>query len=392
MQSLTISERGEKRLKSGHLWIYSNEVDNDKSPLKSIAPGEQVAVQTRAGRIVGHAMVNPHNLICGKLVAGKKPFDRRQLKLRIAAALGWREQVFAEPYYRLLYAEGDFLPGLIIDRFGDICVVQITSLGLEAFRQDVAEVLQELTGCSGVLFRNHGEGRKLEGFADEEDVIVGEVPDAVELKENGTRFVAPVRAGQKTGWFYDHRSNRSQLAQLAAGKRVLDVFSYIGGWGLQALTHGAESLTAIDSSSLALDCLEENAALNGFADTVTALEGNAFEAMQALLTDGEKFDIVIIDPPAFIKKKKDISRGIKAYQKANELALRLVDKDGLLMSASCSMHLSHERLQDTVQRCARHVDRNLAQVYKGGHAFDHPVHPAIAETEYLKAQLYRRLG
>lgn len=391
MQTLVLDTRAEKRLKSGHLWIYSNEIDHSKTPLKAISPGEQVAVNSQDGRLIAYASINPHSLICGKILSRKKPLDHKQLRQRIAAALAWREQHFAEPFYRLLYAEGDYLPGLIIDRFGDVCVVQINSLGLEPWQQAIADILQELTHCKGVLFRNDGNSRKQEGFAETADVEIGTVPDFVEIRENGTAFRIPVKAGQKTGWFYDHRMNREKVAALASGKKVLDVFSYIGGWGIQALAAGASSLTAIDASEFALDCLEHNAAMNGFADTVTSLQGNAFDAMQALLAEGEKFDLVILDPPAFIKKKKDFNKGIQAYKKANELALRLLDKNGLLMSASCSMHLADSELQECVQRSARHVDRQLALVYRGGHAFDHPIHPAIAETEYLKAQLYRLL-
>jgi 23S rRNA (cytosine1962-C5)-methyltransferase len=389
MNTLRITDRAEKRLKSGHLWIYSNEIDNQHSPLKAIAMGEQVAIENPHGKLLAYAVINPHALICGKILARKMPFDRQQLRQRIANALLLREQCFARPYYRLLYAEGDYLPGLIIDRYNDICVVQINSAGLESFQQDIAAILQELTACRGVLFRNDGQSREQEGFAKADNVEVGEVPEFVELEENGTRFLAPVKAGQKTGWFYDHRDNRHRIAQLAKAKKVLDVFSYIGGWGVQALSAGASSLHAIDASEFALDCLEQNAALNGHANSVVTLQGNAFDAMSALLEEGERFDVVILDPPAFIKKKKDFNSGLNAYRKGNELALRLLNKEGLLVSASCSMHLPDAELQDCVQRTARHVDKNLSLIYRGGHAADHPVHPAIKETEYLKAQIYR---
>jgi 23S rRNA (cytosine1962-C5)-methyltransferase len=389
MNKLRITDRAEKRLKSGHLWIYSNEIDNQHSPLKAIAVGEQVAIENAKGKILAYAVINPHALICGKILSHSKVFDRAQLSLRIANALALREQCFPQHYYRLLYAEGDYLPGLIIDRYNDVCVVQINSVGLEGFQQDIADVLQELLQCKGILFRNDGQSREQEGFTLTDNIEIGNVPEFVELEENGTRFLAPIKAGQKTGWFYDHRDNRHKIAQLAKGKKVLDVFSYIGAWGLQCLNAGAASLTAIDASEFALDCLEKNAAHNGFANTVTTLQGNAFDAMNALLEQGEKFDIVILDPPAFIKKKKDFNSGLKAYQKGNELALRLLNKDGFLVSASCSMHLPDADLQESVQRSAKQVDRNLSLLYRGGHAADHPIHPAIKETDYLKAQMYR---
>ena len=389
MKRLTITDRADKRLKGGHLWIYSNEIENGKTPLKSVAAGEQVVIENAQGRVVAHAVINPNALICGKILSHQKPFDRAVLRQRIQNALRLREECFSKPFYRLLYAEGDYLPGLIIDRFGDLCVVQVNSLGLAIFEKDIADILQELTGATGVLFRNDGSSRQQEGFAPEENREIGVVPDLVEMEENGVRFSVPVKTGQKTGWFYDHRDNRARVAALAKGKKVLDVFSYIGGWGVQALAAGAESLTAIDASEFALDCLENSAALNGFPNQVTAIEGNAFDALESLLEQGEKYDIVILDPPAFIKKKKDYHSGLNAYRKGNELALRLLEKEGFLLSASCSMHLSEADLQESVQRAARHVDRKLSLIHRGGHAIDHPIHPAMPETEYLKAQLYR---
>ncbi len=389
MNTLRISARAEKRLKTGHLWLYSNEVDNQHSPLKSVAVGEQVGIENPQGKILAYAVMNPNALICGKILSRKKAFDRKQLKARIQNALALRDQCYEKPFYRLLYAEGDYLPGLIIDRFGDVCVVQINSLGLEPFQQAIAEILQELTECKGVLFRNDGNSRQQEGFAEQENIEIGDVPDLVEIEENETRFLVPVKEGQKTGWFYDHRDNRARVARLAKGKKVLDVFSYIGAWGLPALKAGAASLTAIDASEFALDCLEQNAALNGYPETVMAMQGNAFDAMSALLEQGEKYDIIILDPPAFIKKKKDFNNGLKAYRKSNELALRLLEKDGMLVSASCSMHLPEDELQDCVQRTARHVDRSISLIHRGGHAMDHPIHPAIKETDYLKAQIYK---
>jgi 23S rRNA (cytosine1962-C5)-methyltransferase len=360
--------------------------------MKSIADGEQVGVANSAGKVFAHAFMNPKSLICGRIVARKTPFGKKALRGRLVNALALREAAFDHPCYRLVYAEGDYLPGLIIDRYNDVCVVQINSLGMASYIEEIANILMHIMPLKGVVFRNDGASRKEEGFAEAEHQIFGEVPDTVEINENGTQFLVPVLEGQKTGWFYDHRDNRAKVAALSKGKRVLDVFSYAGAWGLQCLNAGAESLTAVDASGFALDCLEANAALNGFADTVTCIEGKAFEAMQALIAAGEKFDIVILDPPAFIKKKKDFNSGAKAYKKVNELGLRLLEKDGLLVAASCSMHLPDAALQDAVQNAARHTDRELSLLYRGGHAADHPIHPAIKETEYLKAQMYLRRG
>jgi len=392
MQTLSLSPRAEKRLKNGHLWVYSNEIDSSKSSLKEVGEGEQVALANSAGKVLAHAMMNPKSLICGRIVSRKAPFGKKLLRGRIVSALALREASFDQPYYRLVYAEGDYLPGLIIDRYNEVCVVQINSLGMATYVEEIANILMHIMPVTGVLFRHDGASRKQEGFAPIENQVFGEVPEKIEIIENDTRFVVPVYEGQKTGWFYDHRDNRAKIASLAKGKRVLDVFSYIGAWGLACMQQGAESLTAIDASGFALDCLEESAALNGFADTVRCFEGKAFEAMEALISEGEKFDIVILDPPAFIKKKKDYNAGFKAYKKINELGLRLLEKDGFLVSGSCSMHLPDEALQDAVQQAARHTDRELSLIYRGFHAADHPIHPAIKETEYLKAQIYLRRG
>jgi 23S rRNA (cytosine1962-C5)-methyltransferase len=388
MNTLSITASAEKRLKSGHLWLYSNEVDNKKTPLKNIAAGEQVALVSPQGKTLAYALVNPNSLICARIVARKKAFDRKQLKQRLASSLALRQQYYSEPFYRWVYGEGDYLPGLVVDRYGDYAVVQINSLGMASFEQAIAECLMELAELKGVLFRNDGNSRKQEGFGESEHSVYGEVPEHIEIIENNTRFIVPVFAGQKTGWFYDHRENRRYLNQLVGDKSVLDVFAYLGGWGISALAHGAKSLTAVDISGFALDGLEQNAKLNGFSEKCECLEGNALDALQALVQEGKKFDVVVLDPPAFIKKKKDYHKGLSAYKKANEMALRLLNPEGLLVSASCSMHLPEADLQQVVQKAARHIDRELSLIHRGGHAFDHPIHPAIKETDYLKAQFY----
>ncbi|MDW7746288.1 class I SAM-dependent rRNA methyltransferase, partial [Halomonas sp.] len=213
----------------------------------------------------------------------------------------------------------------------------------------------------------------------------GELPDRVLMEENGVRFVAPVLDGQKTGWFFDHRVNRAWLNGLVAGKRVLDLFSYVGGWGVQAAANGAREVLCVDASGPALERVAENAALNGLHEQVAVGEGDAFEVLAALKAEGEEFDVVILDPPAFIRKRKDIPNGERAYGKLNREAMRLLGRDGLLLSASCSMHLAPERLVDVVRGAVRHQDRQGQILFQGHQGPDHPVHPAIPETSYLKA-------
>ncbi len=390
MHPLVISARAEKRIKAGQLWIYSNEVDTKKTPLSGFESGQQVVLQNVAQKVLAYALINPKSLICARIVSTQHPLSATLIKQRLLDAYALRQACYKRPFYRLFYAEADFLPGLIIDRFGDYCVAQITNEGLLPFQQAIADVLIKKVAIKGVLFRQDMQSRALEGMdISTESEIIGEMPEQLVVEENGCEFIIPADGGQKTGWFYDHRDNRAKIAELSKGKRVLDVFSYIGAWGLACLKQGATELVSIDSSKSAMDFQAQSAARNGFSDQFHGLTTDAFKGLSALLEAKEKFDIVILDPPAFIKKKKDQRPGEHAYKKFNEAGLRLLTPGGFLVSASCSMHLEHSTLQSIVQGRARHVDRKVRLCYKGGHPFDHPVHPAIKETEYLKAQIYQ---
>ncbi|WP_317933299.1 class I SAM-dependent rRNA methyltransferase [Halioxenophilus sp. WMMB6] len=389
LSSLQLKDKADRRLKKGHLWIYSNEIDTQKTPLKGLAAGEQVAILGERGKCLGVAMVNPNGLICARLVSrDEKPLGRALLVQRIEQALALRERLFAEPYYRLIYGDSDWLPGLVVDRFGDVLVVQMATAGMDALQADIAAALQQVLKPAGILFKNDHGARALEELPERVETV-GEVPERVLVRENGVDFEAPVFSGQKTGWFYDHRENRRYLQPLVAGKRVLDVFSYIGGWGIQAAVAGASEVLCVDASSDALDAVAANAERNGLSERVAALEGKAQPALKALLEDGERFDVVVMDPPAFIKRKKDQKAGEAAYYHLNELAMRLLNRDGLLVSASCSMHLPRETLTELLRSGSRHIDRQLQIFHQGGQGPDHPVHPAIPETDYLKAQFAR---
>ena len=239
------------------------------------------------------------------------------------------------------------------------------------------------------MLSNDHSARALEALPEYVEVAYGDVPEQVELIENGTRFLAPVRGGQKTGWFYDHRVNRAQLQAYVKGKRVLDVFSYIGGWGVQAAQAGAREVVCVDASEAALDGVERNAVLNGVSERVSTIQGKAIEVMKHLIAQDEHFDVVVLDPPAFIKRRKDQKSGEAAYRHVNELGMRLLGRDGLLVSASCSMHLQRDTLLDIVRGAGRHLDRHVQIIGQGGQGPDHPVHPAIPETDYLKAVFAR---
>ncbi|MGM0703111.1 MAG: class I SAM-dependent rRNA methyltransferase [Pseudomonadota bacterium] len=386
-QALRLKKNADRRLKAGHLWLYSNEIDTDATPLKNFEPGAQALVEAAGGKPMGIAYVNPHSLICARVVSRDPSvrLDRSLLVHRFNQALALRERLYAKPFYRLVHGEGDLLPGLVVDRFDDVVVVQLNTLGMERLGEEVVAALDKVLAPRVIVFKNDSSGRRQEQLETSVEVVKGTLDGPVLLEENGVRFAVPVLDGQKTGWFYDHRSNRAWLNALVPGKRVLDVFSYVGGWGVQAAAHGASEVLCVDASAPALERVAENAALNGLHERVAVGEGDAFEALSALRAEGERFDVVVLDPPAFIKKRKDIVSGERAYARLNREAMRLLGRDGLLLSASCSMHLAPERLVEVVRGAVRHQDRHGQVIFQGHQAGDHPVHPAIPETAYLKA-------
>lgn len=389
--TLRLKKHEDRRLKQGHLWIYSNEVDNQVTPLKAMEPGQVVTVEADNGKAIGIAYVNPNTLICARLISrsAKISFNQAFLKKRIQAALALRELNFDAPYYRLVFGESDGLPGLVIDRFGEVFVAQITTAGMEAMKAEITQTIENLFHPQALVYRNDTASRELEGLSLYEELAIGELPEQILIEENGAKFEIPVADGQKTGWFYDHRMARKRLQDLVAGKRVLDVFSYLGGWGLEAGVAGAEEIVCVDASSAALDGVEKNAELNGLSDKLTTYEGNAFDVLKVLKSEAQKFDVVIVDPPAFIKRKKDMKAGTEGYRRINELAMRLLENDGILVSASCSHHMSRDELLRQVQLAARHIDRSVQLFDQGHQGPDHPVHPAIPETEYLKSFFFK---
>lgn len=393
LPSLRLKANADRRLRAGHLWVYSNEVDVVATPLNAFQPGDQAILEAAGGKPLGVVALSPNNLICARLVSRdvKHVLDKSLLVHRLNVALSLRERLFDNPFYRLVYGDSDLLPGLVVDRFGDHLVVQLASAAMERNKDAVLDALVQVLKPRGVLWKNDSAARDAEGLERYVDTAFGVVPEWVALEENGVKFEAPVLEGQKTGWFYDHRMNRARLAPYVEGKRVLDLFSYIGGWGVQAAAFGASEVFCVDASGFALDGVERNATLNGVAEKVTCVEGDVFEALKELKAAEERFDVVVADPPAFIKRKKDLKNGEAAYRRLNEQAMRLLNKDGILVSASCSMHLPEDDLQNILLGSARHLDRNIQLLERGGQGPDHPVHPAIAETRYIKSLTVRLL-
>jgi 23S rRNA (cytosine1962-C5)-methyltransferase len=393
MPDLFLRKGAERRLRSGHLWVYSNEVDTKRSPLGAFGPGDIVSVRSVDGTQLGCAYMEPQSLICARLYAPgeQRELDQAFFEQRIVTALAGREAVFDKPFYRLVYGDSDTLPGLVVDRFADYLVVQLNNEGIERYRVPLVQALITTLQPSGILLRGDSRSRREQGLSVDSEVVFGEVPHQVPLEENGVQFLAPVYDGQKTGWFYDHRMSRARLAPWVVGKSVLDVYSYIGGWGVQAAAFGASDVCCLDSSAQALEGVEANARLNGLEQCVTTRRGSAPETMAAMRGEGARFDVVILDPPAFIQRKKDLKKGIAAYRRINELGLHLLKPGGLLVSGSCSMHLSRSDLIFAMQQAAVRAGCQLRVVEQGAQGPDHPIHPAIPETEYLKAVFARRL-
>jgi 23S rRNA (cytosine1962-C5)-methyltransferase len=381
-------KRGEdRRIAAGHMWVFSNEVDTAATPLTAFATGALVQIQSHRGQFLGYAYVNPHALICARIVGRDiaHPLDRALIAQRLEVALALRGRLTREHhYYRLVFGESDGLPGLVLDRYGDIMVGQIATAGMEALKADVEAAVREVLNPTALFWKNDSGARDLEHLPQTTEVAFGVVPDEIQVVESQLHFTAPLAAGQKTGWFYDQTANRQRLVRyMWPGARVLDVCSYVGAWAVTALKHGAASAQCVDSSEAALRFASRNAQSNGVE--VKTIRDDAFDALRALQERGERFDIVILDPPAFIKRKKDVPQGQGAYRKLNQLALSLMEGDGLLVSCSCSYHLGADDLVDAIQAAARHTGRFVQILESGGQSPDHPVHPAIPETRYLKA-------
>ncbi len=392
-EPLRLAKGQDRRLRGGHLWVYSNEVDNHATPLKGFSPGQVVQVEDARGKWLGLAYVNPNSLICARVVT-RSPgvaLDSSLLVHRVKVALAVRERLYAEPYYRLLFGEADGVPGVVVDRYGDYLAVQLTTAGMEAQREAVVEALVKVLRPTGIILRNDTAVRELEGLTRYVEIAHGQVPDRVTVAEGGCRFEVSLAEGQKTGWFYDQAANRDQFVRYVRGQRVLDVCSYVGAWSLRAAHAGADGVVAVDSSAHALEQAMHNAELNGLGDRVSSLQGDAFDALRELRSARERFDVVVLDPPAFIKRRKDLKEGMLAYRRLNEAALGLLGRDGLLVSASCSFHMQRDQLLRTVLQSARHGDRALQLLQQGQQGPDHPIHPAIPETAYLKAFYLRVL-
>ena len=380
-------KKGEdRRLRQGHPWAYSNEIQMDAAA-KSLAPGSLVALTDAGGVRLGVASFNPHSLIAARILDrdAETAIDRDFLAARIARAAALREKLIGAPYYRLVHAEADGLPGLVIDRFGEVLALQANTAGMDLLTPAIVEALDQVLHPEAIVARNDSPARALEGLPLQTAMLRGAISGPVSLQEHGATFFADLASGQKTGWFYDQRDNRRFAAELAKGARVLDAYSYAGGFAVQAARAGASSVLALDRSEAALAMAAKAAAANDVAKTVAFRRGEAFAELESMAGAGETFGLVIADPPAFVKSRKDLKSGAQGYRKLARLASALVEPGGFLVIASCSHLVDAPLFAEQVRRGLADNRRTGRILRSLGAAPDHPVHPALPESAYLKA-------
>ena len=374
------------KARDGSPWIFSNEIRMDQAA-KALTPGSVVNVRGEDGRAFGTGYFNPKSLIAVRLLSADcdAMVDIAFFAKRLKHARALRDAIYDRPFYRLCHAEGDGLPGLVIDRFDDTLTVQIGTAGMERQVEAIAQALQEIVAPKTIVLRNDAPSRALEGLEAYVRTLKGE-GRRIAVEENGARYIADLTEGQKTGWYYDQRDNRAFIAKLAKGKSVLDAYSYTGGFGILAAKAGAREVVCLDSSAPALALAEESARAN--AVTVKAVKADVFEELERLKTAGERFDIVLADPPPFVKSKKDLEPGAKAYRKLARLAAEVTAPGGLLMVASCSHNIPPERFAQECAQGLSRAGRTAALIRQAGAGPDHPVHPLLPESAYLKALVY----
>ncbi len=381
-----------RAIRHGFPWVYANELVTDRRT-KALAPGS-LAVLEDSGRVeMGLVAVNPMSRIICRMLdrdAGAV-IDRAWFAARISRGLELRERLYEAPFYRLIHAEADGLPGVVIDRFGDAAVIQPNAAWAEVLIEELAAALVEVTGVTTVLKNAAGRTRSLEGLDDASAVLVGAAPaTALPVPMNGATYMADLTGGQKTGLFYDQRPNHAFAARLVApGARVLDVFSHVGGFALAMLAAGAGQALAVDGSAPALELAEAGAAAGGMAERFATRQGDAFDVMTALAAEGAQFDVVVCDPPAFAPNKQALDAGLRAYERVARLAAALVAPGGYLGLCSCSHAADLANFRGASARGIGKAGRRGQLLHTGFAGPDHPQLPQLAETAYLKALFFR---
>ncbi|MGL4311630.1 MAG: RSP_2647 family RNA methyltransferase [Paracoccaceae bacterium] len=379
-----------RAIRHGFPWVYADELVTDRRT-KAIAPGSFARLEDNERRALGLVTVNPASKIMARML-DRDPetvIDQPWLEARLARALALRERLYDAPFYRLVHAEADGLPGVVIDRFGDVAVIQPNAAWAERMIGPLTAALQAVTGVSTVVKNGTGRSRGLEGLPEETVVLTGKIDGPVEVAMNGATYLADVLGGQKTGLFYDQRPNHAFAAGLAKGARVLDMFSHVGGFGLAALAGGADSVLAVDASAAALSLATGGAEVSGFATRFGTRQGDAFAVLEALAAEGARFDLVVCDPPAFAPAKPALEAGLRAYERVARLAAPLVAPGGYLVLCSCSHAADLTQFRNASARGIGRGGRRAQLLHTGFAGPDHPQLPQLAETAYLKALFFR---
>lgn len=389
IQTIQLLTGHDRRIAGGHPWAYSNELKLDAAA-KAIAPGALVHLTRIDGKPMGLATFNKNTLIAARLMSrdpAVAAIDQAFLQRRLASALALRQRLFAEPYYRLVHSEGDGLPGFIIDRFGDVVVVQANTAGADLLTEAMLDAIEAVVQPRAIVLRNDSSYRDLEGLSRGIHLARGVLPAQIEVKEHGVRHLVEPLDGQKTGWFFDLHDARGLMARLAAGGRILDLCCNTGAFSLAALAAGAEQAVLVDRSDSSLAQASASAALNGLAARIEIRRGDLFDEADRLSHAGRQFDVVIADPPSFAKSRRDVPQALKAYRKLARQAALLTAPGGFLFIASCSHNIETEAFGTEVARGIAGAAREGRIIAAGGAGADHPVHPLLPETGYLKWQV-----
>ncbi len=383
MAKAILRKTRETRVRGGHPWIYASEIERTEG---ECAPGEVIDVYSCKGTLLGRALYNPRSQITLRMLTTRdEPTDADFFLRRLKDAWAYRTRLCDPASCRLVYSESDFLPGLIVDKFGDTLVMQTLSLGMDMRKGMLAEMLTSLTGATGVYERNDVPVRRHEGLELQTGLLLGDVPDRVAMTENGIRYMVDVKGGQKTGFFLDQKQNRAAIRPLCPGARVLDCFCHNGSFALNAASYGAASVLGVDISEDALEVARENARNNGLEVAFEA--HNCFDFLREQADAAEKYDLVILDPPAFTKSRQAVESALRGYKEINLRGLKLTRPGGFLVTCSCSQHVSTEAFQEMVNHAARDAKKRVRLLEYRTQAIDHPILPAAPETKYLKCML-----
>ena len=378
----------EKRVYTLHPWIFKSDIDKE---LNGSTAGDIVDIISSKGKFLARGYYNPNSQIALRIMTynEEEAVDRDLIFRRIHEAVEYRRTFADLKSCRLVFAESDRLPALIVDAFDDVLVLQCLALGMERFKKDIVDALVEEMHPRGIWERNDVPVRKLEGLEMCTGLLYGEVPDRVQMCENGVRFWVDVKEGQKTGFFLDQKENRAAIAPFVKGQKVLDCFTHTGSFALHAGHYGAAEVTGVDISEFACECAAENAALNHLEDRVHFVAANAFDLLSEQSRKGEKYDVIILDPPAFTKSRNAVDSALRGYKEINLRAMKMIREGGYLITCSCSQHVLPEMFRTMVLDAAKDAKVLLRQVEFRTQGKDHPILPYARETEYLKCGIYQ---